>query len=244
MQIAVTWVFFDAHWQTVTSHLTEAWRATSPGWCDSYQADPSPAGLQASRRPRRAVAGPVGRPAGRRKLPTVKPSRSLFAPSTGRYGPALETASTSPSGSTPPATRPTSISGCKVPSGVLRIIAPRDRAFATQGHIFILWMTVATVHADRVAIAVHPQPGARHRAAGRGGGRLRPGRRRAGLQAPRRARGAPGRPRLPRHEGAHPAPHRPAHHPAGLGQPRSAHAAHPPEAGARALPSPARASRR
>ena len=33
----------------------------------------------------------------------------------------------------------------QVRGGVLRIIAPRDRAFATQGHIFILWMSVATV---------------------------------------------------------------------------------------------------
>jgi two-component system osmolarity sensor histidine kinase EnvZ len=28
---------------------------------------------------------------------------------------------------------------------VLRVIAPRDRAFATQGHIFIIWMAMATV---------------------------------------------------------------------------------------------------
>ena len=36
--------------------------------------------------------------------------------------------------------------------GVLRILAPRDRAFATQGHIFVLWMTVATVLLTTVAI--------------------------------------------------------------------------------------------
>ena len=28
---------------------------------------------------------------------------------------------------------------------MLRIIAPRDRAFATQGYIFIFWLTLATV---------------------------------------------------------------------------------------------------
>src|SRR6202021_4083459 len=40
----------------------------------------------------------------------------------------------------------------QVKGGVLRIIAPRDRAFATQGHIFILWMAMATVLLTGVAI--------------------------------------------------------------------------------------------
>ena len=39
------------------------------------------------------------------------------------------------------------------PGGVLRILAPRDRAFATQGHIFVLWMTVATALLTAVSIA-------------------------------------------------------------------------------------------
>src|SRR5690606_14385221 len=38
------------------------------------------------------------------------------------------------------------------PGGVMRILAPRERAFATQGHIFVLWMTVATVLLTAVAI--------------------------------------------------------------------------------------------
>lgn len=39
-----------------------------------------------------------------------------------------------------------------VPGGVMRVLAPRDRAFATQGHIFVLWMTVATVLLTAVAV--------------------------------------------------------------------------------------------
>ena len=39
-----------------------------------------------------------------------------------------------------------------VPGGVMRVLAPRDRAFATQGHIFVLWMTVATLLLTAVAI--------------------------------------------------------------------------------------------
>jgi two-component system osmolarity sensor histidine kinase EnvZ len=40
----------------------------------------------------------------------------------------------------------------KVKQGVLRILAPRDRAFATQGHIFVLWMAVATLVLTTVAV--------------------------------------------------------------------------------------------
>ncbi|MFP5297345.1 MAG: ATP-binding protein, partial [Alphaproteobacteria bacterium] len=38
------------------------------------------------------------------------------------------------------------------PQGVLRIIAPRERAVATQAHIFVLWLFVATVLLMGVAI--------------------------------------------------------------------------------------------
>ena len=40
----------------------------------------------------------------------------------------------------------------QVDGGVLQIYALRDRAFATQGHIFILWMVVATLLLTGVAI--------------------------------------------------------------------------------------------
>jgi two-component system osmolarity sensor histidine kinase EnvZ len=40
----------------------------------------------------------------------------------------------------------------KVKQGVLRIIAPRDRAFATQGHIFVLWMVGATLILTAIAV--------------------------------------------------------------------------------------------
>ena len=40
----------------------------------------------------------------------------------------------------------------QVDGGVLQIYALRDRAFATQGHIFILWMVVATMLLTAVAI--------------------------------------------------------------------------------------------
>ena len=39
-----------------------------------------------------------------------------------------------------------------VKGGVLRIIAPRDRAFAARGHVFILWLMAATLTLAGVAI--------------------------------------------------------------------------------------------
>ena len=46
MQIAVTYVFFDAHWQTVNSHLTEGLAGDVALILQSYEEDPSPASLK------------------------------------------------------------------------------------------------------------------------------------------------------------------------------------------------------
>src|ERR1019366_4404756 len=45
MQIAVTYVFFDAHWQTVNSHLTEGLAGDVALVLQTYEEDPSPASL-------------------------------------------------------------------------------------------------------------------------------------------------------------------------------------------------------
>ena len=42
MQIAVTWIFFDAHWQTVTSRLSDGLAGEVAWAVESYQDDPSP----------------------------------------------------------------------------------------------------------------------------------------------------------------------------------------------------------
>src|SRR5271165_2432741 len=45
MQIAVTYVFFDAHWQTVNSHLTEGLAGDVALILQTYEEDPGPASL-------------------------------------------------------------------------------------------------------------------------------------------------------------------------------------------------------
>jgi two-component system osmolarity sensor histidine kinase EnvZ len=151
MQIAVTYVFFDAHWQTVNSHLTEGLAGDVALILQTYEEDPSPASLK--RLEDRAQAnldlsimlqdsGVL--PRGRRPSLFVAVDRSLrkaladridapFWFDTGRYPAYVDVR-------------------VKVPGGVLRIIAPKDRVFATRGHIFIFWLTAATVLLTAVSI--------------------------------------------------------------------------------------------
>jgi two-component system osmolarity sensor histidine kinase EnvZ len=151
MQIAVTYVFFDAHWQTVNSHLTEGLAGDVALILQTYEEDPSPVTLK--RLTNRAQAnldlsidfqeGGV-LPKGRRASLFVAVDRSLrraladridapFWFDTARYPAYVDVR-------------------VKTPTGVLRIIAPKDRVFATRGHIFIFWLTAATVLLTGVSI--------------------------------------------------------------------------------------------
>ncbi len=151
MQIAVTWVFFDAHWQTVNSHLTEGLAGDVAFVLQSYEEDPSAANLA------RIVARAQQNldlsiqyepqailPRGKRSALFVAVDRSLqralderidapFWFDTARYPAYVDVR-------------------VAVRGGVLRIIAPKDRVFATRGHIFLLWLTVATVLLTTVSI--------------------------------------------------------------------------------------------
>ncbi|MBO9706745.1 MAG: HAMP domain-containing protein [Caulobacter sp.] len=153
MQIAVTWAFFDAHWDTVTSRLSEGLAGDVAWAVESYQDDPSPAALEkladrAQDSMDLSIALQKGRtlPAGKRN--------SLFRVVDRSLNRALSDRLDAPfwfdaSGDHYPAHVDIRV---KVNEGVLRIIAPRDRAFATQGHIFILWIVGATLLLTAVAI--------------------------------------------------------------------------------------------
>ncbi len=152
MQIVVTWVFFDAHWQTVNSHLTEGLAGDVSWILQSYQADPSPRALanleaRAQQTLDLSIAFQDGGvlPHGRRPLLFASVDQALrkalteridtpFWFDTARYPAYVDVR-------------------LAVTHGVLRIIAPKDRVFATRGNIFILWLTVTTVLLTAVAIA-------------------------------------------------------------------------------------------
>ncbi len=144
MQLAVTWVFFDAHWQTVTSQLSEGLAGDIAWAVDSYKQDPSPGSLariadRAERSLDLSIVLQQGRPLPERRRfnPFAAIDRSIdhalserlddpFWFDTTRYPAFVDIR-------------------VKVKDGVLRIIAPIDRAYATQGHMFVLWMAAATL---------------------------------------------------------------------------------------------------
>ena len=151
MQVAVTYVFFDAHWQTVNSHLTEGLAGDVALILRSYEDNPAPEHLirledQAQKTLDLSVMlqPDAHLPGGRRPSLFVAIDRSLqhaladridapFWFDTARYPAYVDVR-------------------VVAPGGVLRFIAPKDRVFATRGHIFILWLTVATLLLTGIAV--------------------------------------------------------------------------------------------
>ena len=151
MQIAVTWAFFDAHWQTVNSRLSEGLAGDVAWAVASYQDDPRPAAVaKLADRAEQSLALSIAFQKGK-KLPTGR--RPSLLPSLDRsLQEALADRLDAPFWFD--TTRYTAYIDIRVQvkGGVLQIYALRDRAFATQGHIFILWMVVATLLLTGVAI--------------------------------------------------------------------------------------------
>jgi len=151
MQVVVTWIFFDAHWQTVTARLSEGLAGDIAWAVESYEDDPSPRNLErlASRAERSmslSIALQEGRtlPTETRRGPIGVVDRVLDR--------ALDARLDRPYWFD--TTRYPAYVDIQVqePQGVLRIIAPRERAVATQAHIFVLWLAVATILLMGVAI--------------------------------------------------------------------------------------------
>jgi two-component system osmolarity sensor histidine kinase EnvZ len=150
MQIFVTWFFFDAYWQRVNSHLTEGLAGDVAWIIQGYEHDPSPAGLKRlqDRAEQSLDLSIIPQPGA--QLPTVKHfalfgidramNRALtdridapFWFDTTRYPAYVDIR-------------------VKVHDGVLRIIAPRERAFATQAYSFVFYLTLVTVLLTAVAV--------------------------------------------------------------------------------------------
>ena len=151
MQVAVTWAFFDMHWQTVTARLSDGLAGDIAWAVESYADDPSPQNMEIiTERAERSMSLSVQLREGE-TLPDETRRGAL-----GVVDRALERALTTRLDQ--PfwfdTTRYPAYVDIRVqqPQGVLRIIAPRERAVATQAHIFVLWLLVATVLLMGVAI--------------------------------------------------------------------------------------------
>lgn len=151
MQVAVTWAFFDMHWQTVTARLSDGLAGDIAWASESYADDPTPQNLeiiaeraqrsmslsivlqegeQLPRETRRGAIGVVDRTL--EKALSARIDQPVWFDTT-RYPAYVDIR-------------------VQQPQGVLRIIAPRERAVATQAHIFVLWLLIATVLLMGVAI--------------------------------------------------------------------------------------------
>ena len=151
MQVAVTWAFFDMHWQTVTARLSEGLAGDIAWASESYADDPTPRNLEIiADRAQRSMSLSVDLREG-----DILPREQDRGP-IGVVDRTLEEALTSR------VDRPVWFSTTRYPAyvdirvqldnGVMRIIAPRERAVATQAHIFVVWLAIATVLLMGVAI--------------------------------------------------------------------------------------------
>ncbi len=151
MQVAVTWAFFDAHWQTVTARLSDGLAGDIAWAVESYADDPTPQNLEViAERAERSMSLSVDLregdvlPAEARRGAIGVVDRTLEKALANRLDQRFWFDTT----------RYPAYVDIRVqqPQGVLRIIAPRERAVATQAHIFVLWLFVATVLLMGVAI--------------------------------------------------------------------------------------------
>lgn len=144
MQLAVAWVFFDAHWRTVTMRLSDGLAGDIAWALESYQDDPTPAGLartagRAERSMSLSIAFLPDRP-----LPETRRRNALVAVDSSLRQ-ALSARIDAPFWFD--TTRYPAYVDIRVQTagGVLRILAPKERAVATQGLIFLGWMAAATL---------------------------------------------------------------------------------------------------
>ena len=151
MQLAVTWAFFDAHWQTVTSRLAEGLAGDIAWVADVYEDAPTPETLaEISERAQAAMSLSVAFQPGR-DLP-VNRGRSLFGALDRTLEAALDEGLEQPfwfDTTDYPAYIDIRV---QVEGGVLRILAPRDRATAARAHLFVLWLGGATLLLTAVAV--------------------------------------------------------------------------------------------
>ena len=151
MQAAVTWAFFDAHWQAVTARLSEGLAGDVAWAAESYRDDPSPQNLALiSERAERSMQLSIA----------FQPEASL--PQEERRGALGLVDRTLEKALASRLDQPFWFDTTRYPayvdirvqeaSGVLRVIAPRERAVATQAHIFVLWLMIATILLLGVAV--------------------------------------------------------------------------------------------
>lgn len=151
MQLMITWVFFDMHWEAVTAKLSEGLVGDIAWAVNAYDQDPSQANLerieaQAQKSMQLSIALQPGI-----TLPqNLRPS--IFVPLDRAMDRALDAQLDQPYWFDTTRYPGFVDIRVKVKGGALRIFAPKDRAFVTTGHIFFFWIFGATAILTTVAM--------------------------------------------------------------------------------------------
>lgn len=151
MQTIVAYIFFNAHWATVTANLTQSVAASVAVATELYDRDPSEESaedLDALLRPDMQLSVRL-KPG--ETLPTTR-RRNIFSVLDQSIGRALSNAIDKPFWFD--TTRyPNHIDiRVQVDEGVLQFYATRDRVFAPTGFVFIFWLVTATILLTLVSV--------------------------------------------------------------------------------------------
>ena len=152
MQVIVTVVFFQMHWQAVTGKLSEGLAGDVAWAVNAYDVEPTPQNLarihdQALASMQLSIELQRGK-----SLPTNPPRHSLYAVLDHALNGALDDRLDAPYWFDT-ARYPGHVDiRVEVPGGVMRIIAAKDRAFATTGYIFVFYMVGATAILTIIAV--------------------------------------------------------------------------------------------
>jgi two-component system osmolarity sensor histidine kinase EnvZ len=152
MQVAVAWSFFEEHWETVTSRLSEGVAGEIAMATQLYEQEGGE--TPAFQRHIEAALGTTRLSIDFRPDDTLPTSRrsSFFRTLDITLREALSQQLDNPVWFD--TTRYPSYVDVRVQveGGVLRFITPRDRVFATTGHIFLLWIIGATTLLTAVSV--------------------------------------------------------------------------------------------
>ncbi len=151
MQAVVTWIFFDAHWQTVTSGLSDAVAGDIAWVVETYQADPGPEATRELFERAEQHLGLSVRFLPERVLPT-SPATGYFQAEDRALDAALSRRLDTKhwfDNRRYPGSVDVRVA---VTGGYLRIIVPRERVFAPSAQVFVLWLSVATLLLTTIAI--------------------------------------------------------------------------------------------
>ena len=151
MQLSVSWVFFDNQWRSQTIRLSQSLAGDIAWLAETYEADPTAANLQQiSARARRTLKVTLTLQPGL-ALPNPK-AISIFARGDAALHQALASRLKAPFWFDTRNMANYVDIRIALPQGVMRVVAPRDRAVARLGYQFIVWLTGVTLLLTGVAL--------------------------------------------------------------------------------------------